>query len=198
MVESNTCSNKSARSLRSHTASRTDILNAMYFASAVLKATKVHFLLHQETMEDPKVKQHSKVLFMSTALPSLRVNIFLPYHINSGSISQTMSNCASQVSQHMLHSNPVCLSQLTHKLAKCTHCIANIWSGVNQIHQLSNQLYVQSLINFVRIRRRHLVSSNSPPWCSHGLQVQHPTLLQYLNYVLPLTQEDLISSLPNL
>jgi hypothetical protein len=85
----------------------------------------------------------------------IRVNIFLPYHINTGSISQTMSNCASQVSQHMLRNNLVCLSQLTYKLAKCTHCIENIWSGVNQIHQLSNQLSVQSRINFVRIGRRH-------------------------------------------
>jgi hypothetical protein len=47
----------------------------------------------------------------------------------------TMSNCALQVSQHMLRSNPVCLSRLTHKLAKCTHCIASIWSSVNQIHR---------------------------------------------------------------
>jgi hypothetical protein len=78
-----------------------------------------------------------------------------PYHINTGSISQTMSNCASQVSQHMLHNNPVCLSRLTYKLAKCTHCIENIWYGVNQIHQLSNQLSVQIQINFVRIERRH-------------------------------------------
>jgi hypothetical protein len=85
----------------------------------------------------------------------IRVNIFLPYHINTGSISQTMSNCALQVSQHMLHNNLVCLCQLTYKLAKCTHCIANIWSGVNHIHQLSNQLFVQSQINFVIIGIRH-------------------------------------------
>jgi hypothetical protein len=47
----------------------------------------------------------------------------------------TMSNCASQVSQHMLSNNPVCLSRLTHKLAKCTHYIESIWFGVNHIHQ---------------------------------------------------------------
>jgi hypothetical protein len=42
----------------------------MYYASVVLNATEVHFLLHQETMKDPKVKQHLKVLFLSTALPA--------------------------------------------------------------------------------------------------------------------------------
>jgi hypothetical protein len=38
----------------------------------------------------------------------------------------TISNFYSQVSQHMLHSNPVYLSHPTHKLAKCTHCIVII------------------------------------------------------------------------
>jgi hypothetical protein len=45
-------------------------LNAMYSDSVVLKATEVHFLLHQETMEDNKVKQHLKVFFLSTMLPA--------------------------------------------------------------------------------------------------------------------------------
>jgi hypothetical protein len=116
----------------------------MYSTSVVLKATEVRFLLHQETMEDPKVKQHLKVFFLSTTLLTQSESIYsyISYHINTGSISQTMSNCASQVSQHVFHNNLVCLSRLTYKLAKCTHCIANIWSGVNQIHQLFNQLSV--------------------------------------------------------
>ena len=42
----------------------------MYYASIVLNATEVCFLLHQETTEDPKVKQHLKVLFLFIALPA--------------------------------------------------------------------------------------------------------------------------------
>jgi hypothetical protein len=68
----------------------------------------------------------------------IKVSISLQSHVNIRIISRTISNCASWVSQHMLHNNPVCLSWLTHKLSKCTHCIANIWSGVNHIHQWSN------------------------------------------------------------
>jgi hypothetical protein len=103
------------------------------------KAIEFHFLLHQETMEDPKVKQHLKVLFLSTTLPG-----------------QSQSIYSFQTSTFIdLRSNLLCLSQLTYKLAKCTLYMANIWFGVNQIYQLSNQLFVQSQINFVRIERRH-------------------------------------------
>jgi hypothetical protein len=59
------------------------------------------------------------------------INISLQSHFNTGSISQAISNCSSQVSQHVLCSYPMQLSWLTHELAKCTHCITNIWSGVN-------------------------------------------------------------------
>ena len=38
-------------------------LNAIYYVSVVLKATELYFLLHQETMENFKVKQQSNVLF---------------------------------------------------------------------------------------------------------------------------------------
>jgi hypothetical protein len=65
----------------------------------------------------------------------MRVSISLQSHFNTRIMSQTMSNCASQVSQQMLHNNLVCLSQLIHKMAKCTHYIENIWSSVNHIHQ---------------------------------------------------------------
>ena len=70
IVESIPWPNKYARSLWSHTASRTTTLNAIYSASVVLKATELCFLLHQDTMEDPKVKQQPDVLFRSTALPA--------------------------------------------------------------------------------------------------------------------------------
>ena len=48
----------------------------MYYDSVVINAKEVHFLLHQETMKDPKVKQHLKVLFLSTALPAQSESIY--------------------------------------------------------------------------------------------------------------------------
>ena len=45
-------------------------LNDTYYAYVVFKATKLCFLLHQETMADPKVEQQPDVLFQSTTLPS--------------------------------------------------------------------------------------------------------------------------------
>ena len=40
----------------------------MYSSSMVVKATKFCFLLHEETMADPKVKQQPDVLFRSTTI----------------------------------------------------------------------------------------------------------------------------------
>ena len=65
----------------------------------------------------------------------IRISISLQSHVNTKSISHAISNCALQVSQHMLRCYPMHMSQLTHELDKCTHYIENIWSGVNQIHQ---------------------------------------------------------------
>jgi hypothetical protein len=49
--------NKSERSFLSHTASLPAALAAMYSASAVLWATEPYFLLDQEIMLNPKMKQ---------------------------------------------------------------------------------------------------------------------------------------------
>jgi hypothetical protein len=63
MVESISRPNNSARSLQSHTTSQNALHNAIYSASVVLKTIEVCFLLHQETIADPKVKQQLEVLF---------------------------------------------------------------------------------------------------------------------------------------
>jgi hypothetical protein len=49
--------NKSERSFLSHTASLPAALAAMYSASAVLWATEPYFLLDQEIIAEPKLKQ---------------------------------------------------------------------------------------------------------------------------------------------
>jgi hypothetical protein len=54
----------------------------MYSASVVLKAIEPCFLLHQETMADPKVKKKPKVLFLSTALPAQFASAY-PYNLKS-------------------------------------------------------------------------------------------------------------------
>jgi hypothetical protein len=54
----------------------------MYFASVGLKATKLCFLLDQETMEDPKVKQQPYVLFWSIALLAQSTSEY-PYNLMS-------------------------------------------------------------------------------------------------------------------
>lgn len=42
----------------------------MYSVFAELSATEVYFLLNQEITIEPKLKQHPKVFFQSTALPA--------------------------------------------------------------------------------------------------------------------------------
>jgi hypothetical protein len=126
--------NKSVRILQSHTASRTATLNAIYSASAVLKATELCFLLHQETMANSKVKQQPDVLFRSTALPA-PIGIYLQTQVlHWRHISGHIQLCLIDISIHV-SCYPVSLSRLTHGLTKYIHCIAYIKSGVNQIHQ---------------------------------------------------------------
>ena len=45
----------------------------MYSASVVLNATDFYFLLHQDTIPNPTLKQYPKVLFMSIELPTQSV-----------------------------------------------------------------------------------------------------------------------------
>ena len=45
------------------------VLAAIYLASAELSATDFCFLLHQEVIPDPRLKQYPLVLFRSTGLP---------------------------------------------------------------------------------------------------------------------------------
>jgi hypothetical protein len=55
--------NKSESSFLSHTASQLATLAAMYSASAVLWAMEPYFLLDQEVIAEPKLKQYPEVLF---------------------------------------------------------------------------------------------------------------------------------------
>jgi hypothetical protein len=57
--------NKSKSSFLSHTAS---LLATMYYASSVLWAKEPCFLLDQEIIVEPKLKQYPEVLFRSTVL----------------------------------------------------------------------------------------------------------------------------------
>ena len=63
-------SNKSESSFRSHTASQEASLAETYFALAVLRATDPYFLLDQETIAEPMLKQNTEVLFRSWTLPA--------------------------------------------------------------------------------------------------------------------------------
>ena len=54
---------------RSHTTSLQAEHAAMYSASVVLSEIMVYFILNQEIMHDPKLKQHPEVFFLSLALP---------------------------------------------------------------------------------------------------------------------------------
>jgi hypothetical protein len=58
----------------------------MYSASVVLKATEVRFLLLQETMEDTKVKQHLKVLFLFTVLQETMEDTKVRQHFHAISL----------------------------------------------------------------------------------------------------------------
>jgi hypothetical protein len=61
--------NKFVSSFLSHTASMLAALVAMYSASVVLWAMEPCFLLDQEIIVEPKLKQYPEVLFRSTLLP---------------------------------------------------------------------------------------------------------------------------------
>jgi hypothetical protein len=51
-------------------ASQLAILVAMYFASPKLSATEVCFLLNQDIIAKPELKQHPEVFFLFIALPT--------------------------------------------------------------------------------------------------------------------------------
>ena len=57
-------------SFLSHMASHKVVLAAIYSASVVLSATYFCFLLHQEVIPDPMLKQYPVVLFRSIELPA--------------------------------------------------------------------------------------------------------------------------------
>jgi hypothetical protein len=135
MVESNTCQNKSKELAKPHCFMDYHTqCNVLCFSGAqshksMFPATPEN---HGKSQSEATLKGYLPIHY---APCPIRVNISLQSHVNTRSISQMMSNCASWVYQHMLHNNSVCLSRMTHKLAKCNHCIEKIWSGVNQIHQ---------------------------------------------------------------
>jgi hypothetical protein len=58
------------------------IYDLWHSASALLSATKVHFLPNQDIISNPKMKQHLKVLFISTTLHAQSESIY-PYNLTS-------------------------------------------------------------------------------------------------------------------
>jgi hypothetical protein len=70
-VTSNSRSNNHASNFRSHTTSLLAKHVAIYYASVVLSATPVCFLLSHQIIADPKLKQHPDVLFRSVTLSSI-------------------------------------------------------------------------------------------------------------------------------
>jgi hypothetical protein len=68
--------NKFESSFLSHTASLLATFAAMHYASAVLWAMEPYFLLDQEIIVEPKLKQYPEVLFRSTVLPIQSESIY--------------------------------------------------------------------------------------------------------------------------
>ena len=54
----------------------------MYSASDVLREILDFFLLCHEVMDDPRLKQHPKVLFLSETLPAQSESVY-PYSLKS-------------------------------------------------------------------------------------------------------------------
>ena len=67
--------NRFTSSFLSHMASHEVVLAAKYSASDELKATDFCFLLHQEVIPDPMLKQYLEVLFRSTELPTQSASV---------------------------------------------------------------------------------------------------------------------------
>ena len=54
--------------LKIHMASHEAVVAAIYYASVELSAMDFYFLMHQEVIPDPRLKQYPLVLFRSTVL----------------------------------------------------------------------------------------------------------------------------------
>jgi hypothetical protein len=54
----------------------------MYYASVVLRTMLDCFLLYQEIMVDPKLKQHPEVFFLSETLPA-QSELVYPLNVTS-------------------------------------------------------------------------------------------------------------------
>ena len=61
--------NKYESRFQSHTTSLLAALATMYYASVVIWAMELCFLLDREIIVEPKLKQYPEVLFRSTVLP---------------------------------------------------------------------------------------------------------------------------------
>ena len=104
------CTNNSLKSFCNHATSHEIILVAMYSVSAVLIATDFYFLLIHDIEAESKENQHSEVIFLHAACP-ISIRIIMQLHI-SGSVSQSMRDCAPKISQKILGTNPVRLNQI--------------------------------------------------------------------------------------
>ena len=69
--------NRFTSSFLSHMTSHEAVLAAIYSASDELRATNFCFLLHEEVIPDPMLKQYLEVLFESIELPTQFVSINL-------------------------------------------------------------------------------------------------------------------------
>jgi hypothetical protein len=75
-------SNRLVNNFRSHIASQLVEYATMYSASAVLRAMLDFFLLYHEIMDDPKLKHHPEVLFLSETLHAQSESVY-PLNVKS-------------------------------------------------------------------------------------------------------------------
>jgi hypothetical protein len=75
-------SNRLVNNFQSHIASQLAEHATMYSASAVLRAMLDYFLLYHDIMDNPKLKQHPEVLFLSETLPAQSASVY-PLNVKS-------------------------------------------------------------------------------------------------------------------
>ena len=60
----------------------------------------------------------------------------------SGSVSQSMSDCASKISQKILGGDPMYIMRLNHVLAQCVNCKTYVWMRFHQEQQCCCELMI--------------------------------------------------------
>lgn len=97
----------------------------------VLKETDFCFLLIQYIEVDPKEKQHPDVLFRSTTLLAQSASEY-PCSLKTvpKSVSQSIVDCAPEISQDIPDNNPMNVMRLNHKLTQRVQNEAYVRTGV--------------------------------------------------------------------